>query len=55
MTPAFLFTIYSGTTAREQIALEIGPDPLFLYEDNNKRPGRDGSPRFTGVNPTDGK
>ena len=50
----FLFTIYSGLTSRESLGLESGRDPMFIYEDQDGRPGKALSPRFP-INTADGE
>ena len=52
---AFLFTIYNGQNGNEELAIQVGPRPLFWYEDVNGRPGRENSPRFNNINLSDGK
>ncbi|KAJ8273741.1 hypothetical protein GJAV_G00105020 [Gymnothorax javanicus] len=51
---AFLLSIYSeqGT---QQLGVELGRSPVFLYEDQNGRPAPEDYPLFRGINLADGK
>lgn len=51
---AFLFSIYNEQGV-QQLGLELGRSPLFLYEDQNRMPSPDKYPLFKGVNLADGK
>nr|XP_028573691.1 collagen alpha-1(XI) chain-like [Podarcis muralis] len=51
---AFLLSIYNqhGT---QQLGVELGRSPVFLYEDQSGRPAPEDYPIFRGVNLADGK
>lgn len=51
---AFLLSVYDrdGT---QQLGLELGRSPLFLYEDQHGRPAPEDYPQFRGVDLADGE
>lgn len=51
---AFLLSIYDhqGT---QQLGVELGRSPVFLYQDQAARPAPEDYPLFQGVNLADGK
>lgn len=51
---AFLVSIYNEQGI-QQIGLEMGRSPVFLYEDHTGKPGPDDYPLFRGINLSDGK
>lgn len=51
---AFLLSIYSEQGI-QQLGIEIGRSPVFLYEDQNGKPAPEDYPLFRGVNLADGK
>ncbi len=51
---AFLLSIYSEQGI-QQLGIELGRSPVFLYEDQNGKPAPDDYPLFSGVNLADGK
>uniref|UniRef100_A0A8C6U6B2 Laminin G domain-containing protein n=1 Tax=Neogobius melanostomus TaxID=47308 RepID=A0A8C6U6B2_9GOBI len=51
---AFLLSIYSELGI-QQLGIELGRSPVFLYEDQNGKPAPEDYPLFTGVNLADGK
>uniref|UniRef100_A0A4W4GCI5 Fibrillar collagen NC1 domain-containing protein n=1 Tax=Electrophorus electricus TaxID=8005 RepID=A0A4W4GCI5_ELEEL len=51
---AFLLSIYSDQGV-QQLGLELGHSPVFLYEDQNRMPTPEDYPLFTGINLADGK
>uniref|UniRef100_A0A8C4R6Y3 Thrombospondin-like N-terminal domain-containing protein n=1 Tax=Eptatretus burgeri TaxID=7764 RepID=A0A8C4R6Y3_EPTBU len=53
-TQAFLLSIYEKQ-GRQQLGIEVGRSPLFLYEDQNKRPPPNQYPVFKGVNLADNR
>uniref|UniRef100_F7EWE9 Collagen type V alpha 1 chain n=1 Tax=Monodelphis domestica TaxID=13616 RepID=F7EWE9_MONDO len=51
---AFLVSIYNEQGI-QQIGLEMGRSPVFLYEDHMGKPGPEDYPLFRGINLSDGK
>ncbi|CAG5888980.1 unnamed protein product [Menidia menidia] len=51
---AFLLSIYSEQGI-QQLGIELGRSPVFLYEDQNGKPAPEDYPLFKGVNLADGK
>uniref|UniRef100_A0A3P9AEX3 Fibrillar collagen NC1 domain-containing protein n=1 Tax=Esox lucius TaxID=8010 RepID=A0A3P9AEX3_ESOLU len=51
---AFLLSIYSEQGV-QQLGMELGRSPVFLYEDQNGKPAPEDYPIFAGVNLADGK
>ena len=51
---AFLVSIYNEQGV-QQIGLEMGRSPVFLYEDHTGKPGPEDYPLFRGINLSDGK
>ncbi|XP_051520727.1 collagen alpha-1(XI) chain-like [Myxocyprinus asiaticus] len=51
---AFLLSIYNEQGV-QQLGLELGRSPIFLYEDQNRKPAPEDYPLFRGVNLADGK
>uniref|UniRef100_A0A673M0K5 Thrombospondin-like N-terminal domain-containing protein n=1 Tax=Sinocyclocheilus rhinocerous TaxID=307959 RepID=A0A673M0K5_9TELE len=51
---AFLLSIYNEQGV-QQPGLELGRSPIFLYEDQNRKPAPEDYPLFKGVNLADGK
>lgn len=51
---AFLLSIYSEQGI-QQLGIEMGRSPVFLYEDQNGKPAPEDYPLFRGVNLADGK
>uniref|UniRef100_A0A8D3E9E2 Fibrillar collagen NC1 domain-containing protein n=1 Tax=Scophthalmus maximus TaxID=52904 RepID=A0A8D3E9E2_SCOMX len=51
---AFLLSIYSEQGI-QQLGIELGRSPVFLYEDQNGKPAPEDYPLFRGVNLADGK
>ncbi|KAJ8792399.1 hypothetical protein J1605_019618 [Eschrichtius robustus] len=51
---AFLVSIYNEQGI-QQIGLEMGRSPVFLYEDHTGKPGPEDYPLFRGINLSDGK
>lgn len=51
---AFLLSIYSEQGI-QQLGVELGRSPVFLYEDQNGKPAPEDYPLFRGVNLADGK
>uniref|UniRef100_A0A665UY57 Collagen, type XI, alpha 2 n=1 Tax=Echeneis naucrates TaxID=173247 RepID=A0A665UY57_ECHNA len=51
---AFLLSIYSEQGI-QQLGVELGRSPVFLYEDQNGKPAPEDYPLFKGVNLADGK
>uniref|UniRef100_A0A2I3GV31 Fibrillar collagen NC1 domain-containing protein n=1 Tax=Nomascus leucogenys TaxID=61853 RepID=A0A2I3GV31_NOMLE len=51
---AFLVSIYNEQGI-QQIGLELGRSPVFLYEDHTGKPGPEDYPLFRGINLSDGK
>lgn len=51
---AFLLSIYSEQGV-QQLGIEMGRSPVFLYEDQNGKPAPEDYPLFRGVNLADGK
>ncbi|MCI4395588.1 hypothetical protein PGIGA_G00182460 [Pangasianodon gigas] len=51
---AFLLSIYSEQGV-QQLGLELGRSPVFLYEDQSRMPTPENYPLFKGVNLADGK
>lgn len=51
---AFLVSIYNEQGI-QQLGLELGRSPVFLYEDHTGKPGPEEYPLFPGINLSDGK
>lgn len=51
---AFLLSIYSEQGV-QQLGIELGRSPVFLYEDQSGKPAPEDYPLFKGVNLADGK
>lgn len=51
---AFLLSIYNEQGV-QQLGLELGRSPIFLYEDQNRMPTPENYPLFKGINLADGK
>uniref|UniRef100_A0A8B9L263 Collagen, type XI, alpha 2 n=1 Tax=Astyanax mexicanus TaxID=7994 RepID=A0A8B9L263_ASTMX len=51
---AFLLSIYNEQGV-QQLGLELGRSPVFLYEDQSRMPAPEDYPLFTGINLADGK
>lgn len=51
---AFLLSIYSEQGV-QQLGVELGRSPVFLYEDQTGKPAPEDYPLFSGVNLADGK
>ena len=51
---AFLLSIYSEQGI-QQLGVELGRSPLFLYEDQNGKPAPEDYPLFRTLNLADGK
>ncbi|KAJ7308278.1 hypothetical protein JRQ81_008807 [Phrynocephalus forsythii] len=51
---AFLISIYNEQGI-QQIGMEMGRSPVFLYEDHTGKPGPEDYPLFRGINLSDGK
>lgn len=51
---AFLLSIYNEQ-GMQQLGIEVGRSPVFLYEDHLGKPGPEDYPLFRGVNLADGK
>ncbi|KPP79838.1 collagen alpha-1(V) chain-like, partial [Scleropages formosus] len=51
---SFLLSIYNEQGI-QQVGVEVGRSPVFLYEDHMGKPGPEDYPLFTGVNLADGK
>lgn len=51
---AFLLSIYSEQGI-QQLGVELGRSPVFLYEDQNGKPAPEDYPLFRGINLADGK
>ncbi|ELK07334.1 Collagen alpha-1(V) chain [Pteropus alecto] len=51
---AFLVSIYNEQGI-QQVGLEMGRSPVFLYEDHTGKPGPEDYPLFRGINLSDGK
>ncbi|XP_070404008.1 collagen alpha-1(V) chain isoform X2 [Nothobranchius furzeri] len=51
---AFLLSIYSEQGI-QQLGIEMGRSPVFLYEDQNGKPAPEDYPLFKGINLADGK
>ncbi|ELV12210.1 Collagen alpha-1(V) chain [Tupaia chinensis] len=51
---AFLVSIYNEQGI-QQVGLELGRSPVFLYEDHTGKPGPEDYPLFRGINLSDGK
>lgn len=51
---AFLLSIYSEQGI-QQLGIEMGRSPVFLYEDQNGKPAPEDYPLFRGINLADGK
>ncbi|KAJ8391664.1 hypothetical protein AAFF_G00086140 [Aldrovandia affinis] len=50
----FLLSIYNGQGV-QQLGVELGRSPIFLYEDHTGKPGPEDYPLFRGINLADGK
>uniref|UniRef100_UPI00398EF2EF collagen alpha-1(XI) chain-like n=1 Tax=Pristiophorus japonicus TaxID=55135 RepID=UPI00398EF2EF len=53
-TQAFLLSIYSDQ-GMQQVGVELGRSPVFLYEDHSGKPAPEDYPIFGGINLSDGK
>lgn len=51
---SFLLSVYNEQGI-QQLGLEVGRSPVFLYEDHTGRPSPEDYPLFRGVNLADGK
>uniref|UniRef100_A0A8C9RJK9 Laminin G domain-containing protein n=1 Tax=Scleropages formosus TaxID=113540 RepID=A0A8C9RJK9_SCLFO len=51
---AFLMSIYNSQGI-QQLGMEVGRSPVFLYEDHMGKPGPEDYPLFRGINLADGK
>lgn len=51
---AFLLSIYSEQGI-QQLGIELGRSPVFLYEDQHGKPAPEDYPLFKGINLADGK
>lgn len=51
---AFLISVYNEQGI-QQVGLELGRSPVFLYEDHTGKPGPEEYPLFPGINLSDGK
>lgn len=51
---SFLISIYNEQGI-QQIGVELGRSPVFLYEDHTGKPGPEDYPLFRGINLADGK
>lgn len=51
---AFLVSVYNEQGI-QQVGLELGRSPVFLYEDHTGKPGPEEYPLFPGINLSDGK
>lgn len=51
---AFLLSIYSEQGI-QQLGIELGRSPVFLYEDQHGKPAPEDYPLFRGINLADGK
>uniref|UniRef100_A0A3Q2SPQ3 Laminin G domain-containing protein n=1 Tax=Fundulus heteroclitus TaxID=8078 RepID=A0A3Q2SPQ3_FUNHE len=51
---SFLLSVYNEQGI-QQLGLEVGRSPVFLYEDQTGKPGPEDYPLFRGVNLADGK
>lgn len=51
---SFLLSIYNEQGI-QQLGLEVGRSPVFLYEDHTGKPSPEDYPLFRGVNLADGK
>lgn len=51
---SFLLSLYNEQGI-QQLGLEVGRSPVFLYEDHTGRPSPEDYPLFRGVNLADGK
>lgn len=51
---AFLVSVYNEQGI-QQLGLELGRSPVFLYEDHTGKPGPEEYPLFPGINLSDGK
>lgn len=52
--PVFLLSVYDRDGV-QQLGLELGRSPRFLYRDQNGRPAPEDYPVFRGANLTDGR
>ncbi|GCC43458.1 hypothetical protein chiPu_0027358, partial [Chiloscyllium punctatum] len=53
-TQAFLLSIYNEQGV-QQLGMEVGRSPVFVYEDQNGRPAPEDYPIFTKTNLADNK
>lgn len=53
-TQAFLLSIYDDK-GLQQLGVEIGRTPIFLYEDQHGKPTPENYPLFRNINLSDGK
>uniref|UniRef100_A0AAY4AGM9 Laminin G domain-containing protein n=1 Tax=Denticeps clupeoides TaxID=299321 RepID=A0AAY4AGM9_9TELE len=51
---SFLLSVYNEQGI-QQLGLEVGRSPVFLYEDHQGKPGPEDYPLFRGINLSDGK
>uniref|UniRef100_A0A3Q2SSV2 Collagen, type XI, alpha 1b n=1 Tax=Fundulus heteroclitus TaxID=8078 RepID=A0A3Q2SSV2_FUNHE len=51
---SFLLSMYNQQGV-QQLGVEVGPDPIFLYEDQHGRPAPEEYPLFRSINLADGK
>lgn len=51
---AFLLSVYNEQ-GMQQLGIEVGRSPVFLYEDHLGKPGPEDYPLFRGINLADGK
>lgn len=51
---SFLFSIYNEQGI-QQMGVEVGRSPVFLYEDQHGNPAAEDYPLFRGINLADGK
>ncbi|XP_015677214.1 collagen alpha-1(V) chain-like [Protobothrops mucrosquamatus] len=51
---SFLISIYNEQGI-QQVGVELGRSPVFLYEDHMEKPGPENYPLFRGINLSDGK
>lgn len=51
---SFLLSVYNEQGI-QQLGMEVGRSPVFLYEDHSGRPSPEDYPLFRGVNLADGK
>lgn len=53
-TQAFLLSVYNDK-GLQQLGVEIGHTPIFLYEDQHGKPTTENYPLFRNINLSDGK